>query len=82
MSSETQALSTTRRPFKAIRRELIEEFERRYVYRLLEQHDFNVSAVARSSGLSRRHLYSLIRKHGFHEHIPGMQWTADIAVEP
>jgi DNA-binding NtrC family response regulator len=60
---------TDRRPFKAIKRELVDDFERRYLYQLLEQHRFNLSAVERSSGLSRRHLCALIHKHGLYEHV-------------
>lgn len=59
----------SRRPFKAIKRELVEEFERRYLDQLLEQHRFNLSAVERSSGLSRKHLTALIHKHGLYERV-------------
>ncbi len=58
-----------RRSFKTIKRELVGEFERQYLCQLLEQHRFNISAVERSSGLSRRHLRALIHKHGLHEHV-------------
>lgn len=54
------------RPFKDIKRELLDNFERRYLFYLLEQHGFDLAAVERSSGLSRRHLNALIHKHGFH----------------
>jgi hypothetical protein len=52
------------RPFKTIRREVIDQFERRYLALVLERHDHDLSAVRRSSGLSKRHLRKLIRKHG------------------
>ena len=55
-----------RRPFKAIKRELVDDFERRYLHQLLEKHRFNISAVERSSGLCRKHLSALIQKHGLH----------------
>jgi DNA-binding NtrC family response regulator len=56
-----------RRPFKDIKRSIIDDFERRYLYRLLEQHRFNLSAVGRSSGLSRKHICALIQKHGLYK---------------
>jgi len=59
-----QMHAAARRPFKDIKRALVEDFERRYLHRLLEQHRFNLSAVERSSGLSRRQLCALIQKHG------------------
>ena len=52
-----------RRPFKAVKRELLDEFERRYLVQLLEQHACDLSAVSRSSGWSRRQVFALIRKH-------------------
>ncbi len=63
------------RSFKDIKRELLDNFERRYLFHLLEQHRFDLSAVERSSGLSRRHLYALINKHGFHEQLVRYQTT-------
>ena len=59
--------SAAHRPFKDIKRELLDNFERRYLFHLLEQHRFDLSAVERSSGLSRRQLNALMHKHGFHE---------------
>lgn len=56
--------ATTRTSFKDIRRELVEDFERRYLVELLERHNYQLSAVVRFSGLSRRHLCNLLRKHG------------------
>jgi DNA-binding NtrC family response regulator len=53
-----------RRPFKDMRRALIDEFERRYLHELLEQHRFDLTAVVRSARLSRKHLCALIQKHG------------------
>jgi DNA-binding NtrC family response regulator len=56
-----------RRPFKDIKREIIDDFERRYLYRLLEQHRFNLSAAGRTAGLSRKHICALIQKHGLYK---------------
>lgn len=44
------------RPFAA--------FERVYLRTLLDRADGNISAAARSSELDRRHLRTLLRKHG------------------
>jgi DNA-binding NtrC family response regulator len=52
-----------RRSFKDVRREVIDLFERRYLAELLQRHHYDVSALVGASGLSRRRLYSLIRKH-------------------
>lgn len=59
-----------RRPFKDIKRELVDEFERRYLGHLLQRHGFNLAAVERSSGLSRKHICTLIQKHGLHRRVP------------
>ncbi len=58
-----------RRPFKDMKRELVESFERRYLDQLLERHRFNMAAVARSAGLSRKHMIALIHKHGLYERV-------------
>ena len=58
-----------RRPFKDIKREIVDDFERKYLNHLLEQHRFNLSAVGRSSGLSRKHINALIQKHGLYSHV-------------
>jgi DNA-binding NtrC family response regulator len=58
-----------RRPFKDMKRAIIEDFERRYVESLLEQHHFNMTAVARAAGLSRKRMIALIHKHGLYERV-------------
>jgi DNA-binding NtrC family response regulator len=58
-----------RRPFKDIKRGLVADFERRYLNQLLEQHGFNLAAVERSSGLSRKHISALIHKHGLYKRV-------------
>jgi transcriptional regulator with GAF, ATPase, and Fis domain len=47
-------------PFPRARDTLVREFERRYVERVLEEHDGNVSKAARASGIARRY-FMLIR---------------------
>ncbi|MCX4245362.1 sigma 54-interacting transcriptional regulator [Paraliomyxa miuraensis] len=55
-------------PFAAAKAAVIEEFERRYLGELWAQHDGNLSAAARQAGLDRKHLRTLLRRHGL---IPG-----------
>jgi DNA-binding NtrC family response regulator len=58
-----------RRPFKDIKRELVDEFERRYLCHLLERHRFDLSAVWRASGLTRKHICALIQKHALNKRV-------------
>ncbi len=52
------------RPFKDLKNELIEEFERKYLSDLLARNAQNVSQSARSAGIERAYLQRLIRKYG------------------
>jgi two-component system nitrogen regulation response regulator GlnG len=56
------ALATT--TYKEAKERLIDDFELRYVRELYAKHEGNIAAAAREAGLSRRHLYELLRKHG------------------
>ena len=49
-------------PYKEARGQLLESFERAYVAALMERHQGNVMRAAEAAGLSRKHLYELIRK--------------------
>jgi transcriptional regulator with GAF, ATPase, and Fis domain len=49
------AILTTNSAFPIARRKVIEEFERRYVERIVAAHDGNVSQAARASGLALRY---------------------------
>ncbi len=49
-------------PYKEARAQLLESFERAYVAALLERHPGNVLRAAEAAGVSRKHLYELIRK--------------------
>ena len=49
-------------PYKEARAQLLERFERAYVEALMERHDHNVTRAAEAAGLSRKHLYDLLRK--------------------
>ncbi|MDX9723760.1 MAG: sigma 54-interacting transcriptional regulator, partial [Myxococcota bacterium] len=52
------------RPLKESKELLIDAFEQRYLLRLFEKHQSNLSAAAREAGIDRRHLYRLMKKHG------------------
>jgi transcriptional regulator with GAF, ATPase, and Fis domain len=54
----------TSRPFKDLKAELVDSFERRYLTEVLRRNKGNVSASARESGIDRKHLERLVRKHG------------------
>jgi two-component system, NtrC family, nitrogen regulation response regulator GlnG len=48
--------------YKEARGQLLESFERAYVLALLDRHKGNVMRAADAAGLSRKHLYELMRK--------------------
>jgi transcriptional regulator with GAF, ATPase, and Fis domain len=52
------------RSLRAVKKDLVENFERQYLLRLLSQHDGNVSHAARACGKERRALGKLLKKHG------------------
>jgi DNA-binding NtrC family response regulator len=51
-------------PFAAAKAVVIEELERRYLGELWASSDGNLSAAARQAGLDRKHLRTLLRRHG------------------
>lgn len=51
-------------PFKVRKDTLLREFERAYFARLLERCEGNVARSAREAGLDRKHLYSILYRHG------------------
>lgn len=55
-------------PFSEAKAAVIDELERRYLGELWAEADGNVSAAARRAGLDRKHLRTLLRKHGL---LPG-----------
>jgi DNA-binding NtrC family response regulator len=66
-SSSDQGLPVDfERPFREVKSELIDAFEREYLERLLERDGGNIAAAARSAGLNRKYFYDLLRKHGLH----------------
>jgi DNA-binding NtrC family response regulator len=50
--------------FHDCKQTLLEAFERDYVVQCLEHADMNVSLASRISGLSRKHLRTLMAKYG------------------
>jgi DNA-binding NtrC family response regulator len=49
---------------KAIRRSSVEEVEKHFLLRALEQNDWNVTRAARATGLQRTNFQNLMKKHG------------------
>jgi len=61
---ELTAMVDPEASFKDAKDEIVAKFERLYLVRLLADCDHNVAAAARKSGIGRRHLYTLLEKHG------------------
>jgi DNA-binding NtrC family response regulator len=51
-------------PWKEAKEQLVDAFEAVYFRRLLVHSQGNVSSVARAAGIDRKHLYTLMKKHG------------------
>lgn len=62
-SHETMEI-TSDRPFKDLKNEIIEAFERKYLSDLLARNAQNISQSARIAGIERAYLQRLIRKYG------------------
>lgn len=52
------------RPFHELKEYLVAEFERAYLTRCLEDSSMNISLASRQSGLSRKHIRTLMSKYG------------------
>lgn len=52
------------RPFHELKDSLLAEFERAYLTRILAEASMNLSMASRTSGLSRKHIRTLMAKHG------------------
>jgi len=55
------------RPFKEAKELLVAAFEKEYLARLLTRNRYNIAAAAREAKIGRRHLYTLLDKHGLWE---------------
>jgi transcriptional regulator with GAF, ATPase, and Fis domain len=51
------------RPFKEEKAELVDEFERKYIMKLLKRNDGNISKSAREADIERAYLQRLIKKY-------------------
>ena len=51
-------------PFKQAKQDVISEFERRYISKLLEHHDGNISAAARAAGIDRMSIHKMLHRLG------------------
>jgi len=51
-------------PLPRARQEVLDEFERRYVERVLAKHGGNVTRAAAASGIARRYFYTIRNRHG------------------
>lgn len=49
--------------FKDERKQLVATFERDYIFKLLQECEWNISEAARRAKLSRYTMYILIKKH-------------------
>jgi len=54
----------SRRPFREVKREIVEVFESAYLGELLDRHGGNVTAASEQAGMLRSALQRLLRKHG------------------
>lgn len=49
-------------PFKEAKEKIIDEFQSRYLIKLLEKHGGNISQTARECGLKRQYIYKLLKR--------------------
>jgi DNA-binding NtrC family response regulator len=52
------------RPFRDVKHEVIEAFERGYLTELLREHRGNLAQAARAAGMDRKNLWALVARHG------------------
>ena len=54
----------TARPFRDVKQEAIDAFERSYLTELLRIHRGNLAQAARAAGMDRKNLWALVERHG------------------
>ena len=52
------------RPFREVKQETIDAFERSYLTELLKAHHGNLAQAARAAGMDRKNLWALVERHG------------------
>jgi two-component system response regulator PilR (NtrC family) len=52
------------RPFRELKQEMIDTFERSYLTELLRAHHGNLAQAARAAGMDRKNLWALVERHG------------------
>ncbi|MBL0220518.1 MAG: sigma-54-dependent Fis family transcriptional regulator [Myxococcales bacterium] len=52
------------RPFREVKQEMIDGFEKRYLTELLRVHHGNLAQAARAAGMDRKNLWALVERHG------------------
>jgi DNA-binding NtrC family response regulator len=63
-SRPTTAPIDVSRPFREIKQESIDAFERAYLTELLRTHRGNLAQAARAAGMDRKNLWALVERHG------------------
>jgi DNA-binding NtrC family response regulator len=53
------------RPFRDVKQETIEAFERAYLTELLRAHRGNLAQAARAAGMDRKNLWAMVERYGF-----------------
>jgi two-component system, NtrC family, response regulator AtoC len=61
-ASRPAAIDVTR-PFRELKREIVEGFEREYTRELLRRHQGNLAAAARQARIDRKNLWALVKKY-------------------
>ncbi|MGE0872978.1 MAG: sigma 54-interacting transcriptional regulator [Kofleriaceae bacterium] len=52
------------RPFRELKQETIDRFEKAYLIELLRTHNGNLAQAARAAGMDRKNLWALVERHG------------------
>jgi DNA-binding NtrC family response regulator len=62
-ASSSHAVLDVTRPFRELKREVVDAFEREYTRELLRKHGGNLAAAARQARIDRKNLWALVKKH-------------------